>query len=115
MKYHLIFAALLASTSSFADDEIIDPTRPSYYSNKTSTTASITKPKAAQNIQTWTLETTLADSKRIMAIINGKQVVVGDEVDGAYVMKITHQQVTLKHDDELFDIKLHKSFTGFMK
>ncbi len=102
---------------AFAEGELLDPTKPAYLQNKSTITKTVLPPKskATNTAQTWTLETTLADSTRILAIINGQQVRVGDEVDGAYVMKITHQEVTLKYDDKLFDIELHKSFMSSMK
>lgn len=116
MKYSFIILSLLITRSAVADIELRDPTKPSYLENNSSVSKTVT-PEAptTESTQTWTLETTLADSKRIIAIINGQQVRVGDEVDGAYVLKITHQQVTLKHNDKLFDLQLHKSFTSFMK
>lgn len=118
MKLLLISASLLFSTLAHSQQPITDPTKPSYISNQSSASVSVKKDatgSTSQQAQVWTLESTLADSKRIIAIINGQQVSVGDEVDGAYVMHINHQYVTLKHADTLFDIKLQQSFTTFMK
>jgi len=103
----IALAGLLFSLNISAEQLLRDPTKPSYAtSNNTAAQAEAASTYTAPSLQTWVLETTLADSKRIIAIINGQQVKVGDEVDGAYVMKIADRRVTLKHDGKLFDIKL---------
>jgi hypothetical protein len=102
----ILFGSLFSLNIS-AEQLLRDPTKPSIISPKTTTAQTDTATKITlPSLQKWVLETTLADSKRIIAIINGQQVKVGDEVDGAYVMKITDRRVTLKHDGKLFDIKL---------
>jgi hypothetical protein len=118
MKLLIISSSIFFSTLAHSQQTITDPTKPSYITNQLSASITVKKDTAgssSQQAQVWTLETTLADSKRIIAIINGQQVSVGDEVDGAYVMHINHQYVTLKQADTLFDIKLQQSFTTFMK
>jgi hypothetical protein len=118
MKLLILSTGILFSSFAHSQQPITDPTKPSYITNQSSASVPVTpetKGAAGNQAQVWTLETTLADSKRIIAVINGQQVSVGDQVDGAYVMHISHQYVTLKQADTLFDIKLQQSFTTFMK
>jgi hypothetical protein len=63
------------------------------------------------------LNSTIVASNYKVAIINGVQFKVGDEVnDGSVVQSITHQQVKLlQKDGEIITLSLQKSFISDMK
>lgn len=95
-----------------ADDhkQLVDPTMPAGYQSA-SKAGNITDfvantPKGLQ-LQ---LNSTLIDPYRRIAIINGKQLNVGDEIDGAKVTSINHKKVLLDYQGKTITITLQQSF-----
>lgn len=90
-------------------EKLVDPTRPDGYS------APITENKIQQQGDTtaeneWILNTTLVSPYQRIAMINGKRLQVGDDINGAEVFNIDHQKVDLLRDGKIFTIKLSNSF-----
>ncbi len=99
-------------------ERLVDPTMPATYLP----TRSVSTIETAQHIVVNTdtklmLNSTIVASNYKVAIINGVQFKVGDEVnDGSVVQSITHQQVKLlQKDGEIITLSLQKSFISDMK
>lgn len=86
-------------------DTLRDPTRPSHYQSQ-----SANIPIQTSTGKQWVLHSTLISPKQKLAIINGKTLAVGDEINGATVITIQHQSVELMIDDTKTVLSLQKSF-----
>jgi hypothetical protein len=105
MKYFMLFACFLANPA--IAETLVDPTKPVGYSAPITQTQVEQAPATEQG---WVLNTTLVSPYQKIAMINGKRLKVGDDINGAVVVTIDHQEVDLRHDGKLFTIKLHNSF-----
>jgi hypothetical protein len=105
IKYLMLFASF--SATSAVAEKLVDPTRPIGYSASIAQAQVQQAPSADQQ---WTLNTTLISPYQKIAMINGKRLKVGDDINGAKVIMIDHQKVDLRREGRLFTIKLHNSF-----
>jgi hypothetical protein len=108
----LLVSLILLSFSCFAASPLADPTMPAGYQPPSSTISS-QQPTPTQ--YEWTLNTTVISPDRELAIINGKVLSVGDEINGATLMTIEHQQVKLSYKNETIRLRLHHSFISQLK
>ena len=88
---------------------LTDPTRPPYYQPPTTSTYS-----QPDTTQAWVLHSTLVSPQQRLAVINGKTLTVGEEINGATVTAIDHQSVELTIGDKKTILNLQKSFIGHM-
>ncbi len=98
-RWHAIFAtlALLSAVAGVRADEFLrDPTRP--YTSQPS--AVVTKPS-------FTVNAIIVSDDRRLAIVNGKRVMVGAEIDGATVVSITKHELVLELDGEQLTLGLN--------
>jgi hypothetical protein len=99
--------------------QLTDPTRPATYSSPTKPVSTV---ETAQHNVINTdikliLNSTIVANNHKVAIINGVQFKVGDDLnDGSIIQSITHQQVKLlQKDGEVITLSLQKSFISNMK
>lgn len=105
----LLASVLLALLPNVhANDQLADPTMPPGYQHPNNQQLDLNAVGHQQ--PSWILNTTLINSFQKLAIINGTQVSVGDEINGAKVINIDHQMVTLNYQGRVFPIVLHRSF-----
>ncbi len=109
---------LVLFSFSCAAAQLTDPTRPATYSP----TKYVSTVETAQHVVVNTgtkliLNSTIVASNHKVAIINGVQFKIGDEVgDGSVVQSITHQQVKLlQKGGDIITLSLQKSFISNMK
>jgi len=108
----VIFLALV-SVNCWAVEQISDPTMPAHYKvNRASNTSN--KPIVPAHYE-WVLNSTMISPHLKIAIINGKQLKVGDEINGAIIKKIDHQKVSLHYNEETITLLLHHSFISQIK
>ena len=112
-QYILLLSLFLLNTS-VAAVQLIDPTMPADYKAKHAVVADIIMPNNAA-APVWILNTTLIDTYRKIAIINGQQLVLGDKINEAELVEIAHQHVKLRYKDELITINLQRSFISQIK
>lgn len=102
------------SSHSYAD-QLVDPTMPDSYKANNSVVMSSQTLEAEGSRYEWVLNSTLISPSHKLAIINGKQLNLGDEINGAIVKKIAHQQVMLSYQNEIVTLSLHQSFISQIK
>lgn len=108
----LIFVSVF-SVNCLADEQISDPTMPPSYRANQVVNTSNQSPIPEQ--YEWTLNSTIISPYLKIAIINGKQLEVGEEINNATVKHIGHQQVNLSYQDEIITLSLHQSFISQIK
>ena len=101
-----IFILLLAMPGIFAPaklyaESLPDPTRPANYSEVTEVMTQL--PKELIN---WNVRAIRSSETGRNAIVNGKLVKVGDEIDSATIVAITSNTVVLRHDTKRVVLKL---------
>lgn len=106
IKYIILLAC--SSANPAVTEKLVDPTRPIGYSAPKNQVQ--IQQQASPAEQEWTLNTTLVSPYQKIAMINGKRLKVGDDINGAKVIMIDHQKVDLRREGKLFTIKLHNSF-----
>lgn len=113
-----IFGMMCYSLYSLAE-ELPDPTMPANFNARDTV---ITAESPQQQLVTnatlkLTLNSTLVSPSHKVAIINGVQFKVGDELtDGSILKSITHQQVKIQQQDgSIVTLTLQKSFISNMK
>lgn len=113
-KVHLILIfASVFSVHCLAAEQISDPTMPpSYRENQVVDTPD--QSLIAKQYE-WTLNSTIISPYLKIAIINGKQLEVGEEINNATVKHIGHQQVNLSYQDKIITLSLHQSFISQIK
>ncbi|PHS68521.1 MAG: hypothetical protein COB23_09130 [Methylophaga sp.] len=106
----LSILAIYGSSTSAENQQLADPTMPAgYQSASQSTNNADFVANAPQGLQLQ-LNSTLIDPHQKIAIINGKQLNVGDEIEGAKVTSIGHQIVRLNYQGKTITITLQRSF-----
>ena len=90
---------LLASATAAAQGGLGDPTRPTSLSEPDSAAAAAQGPR-------WRLQSTLVADSRKLAVINGRTVGQGGRVDGAQVVEIRQDGVTLDHEGQRIVLRL---------
>lgn len=97
-----LLALLLAAAPAAAQSGFGDPTRPT----------SLSEPEPARAVQgpRWRLQSTLVADHRRVAVINGRTVAQGERVDGAQLVEVRPDGVTLEQDGQRFQLRLPGSF-----
>ena len=101
-----------------ASEQIPDPTMPAHYQNvrPSASTTSLEVTDTQQPVLfDWVLNSTLISPYQKIAIINGQHLKVNDQIDGATIKRITHQQVILDYDGQSITLSLHQSFISQIK
>ena len=97
-----LLALLLAAgpAGALAQTGFGDPTRP--------TSLSEPEPERAAAVQgpRWRLQSTLVADQRRLAVINGRTVAPGAQVDGARLLEVRQDGVTLETDGRRIDLRL---------
>jgi len=112
-RYILLLSLFLLNTGLTAAP-LTDPTMPAYYKAKHTAVADVIMPNDSRG-PVWVLNTTLIDPYRKIAIINGQQLVIGDEINEAELVEISHQHVKLRYKNKLITINLQRSFISQIK
>jgi len=99
--------------NSWAVEQLSDPTMPAHYKASRLTHTS-DQSLAAKNYE-WVLNSTIISPHLEVAIINGKQLKVGEDINGAVLKRIGHQQVELSYEDQTITLILHHSFISQIK
>jgi hypothetical protein len=92
-------------------EPLVDPTRPASYRAQDSMQQQITSPTHRE----WTLDTTIISSYQRLAIINGKKLAIGDDINEATLLNIDHQKVKLRYQGKVITLTLHNSFISKIK
>lgn len=108
----IFLAALMFCSHNIYAEQLVDPTMPERYKSPSHITSSQTVEGSRYE---WVLNSTLISSRQQLAIINGVQLAVGEEINGAIVKQIDHQQVMLSYQNEVITLSLHKSFISQIK
>lgn len=95
------FTLLLAVAGAAAAGELADPTRPPDFD----AAPPVVEPAPLDRSQ-WTLSLVKISAARRSAVINGRVVRVGEEVDGARVVGIDPRAVQLEKAGERFELRL---------
>lgn len=102
----LLFTLLILPYTCGFSAQLTDPTMPPGYL-ATPIKANVQRIQNP-NKPAWVLTSTVINSYQEIAVINGKQVHIGDEINGATIMTITHQKVELLADNKLIELSLDK-------
>lgn len=111
---HLLAAlaavAMLVAVRAWAEGGALgDPTRPTALNEVT------VQDRAVSRAPRWRLQSTLVAADRRIAVINGRQLRLGESVDGATVVDIRAEGVTLQVDRLLMDLRLHPQSASIRK
>ncbi len=102
-----LFLIFFATTGQ-AENYLADPTQPPSYAAEISRPHS---PSSELNTQPqWIVSSILITPKDKIAIINGKQLHPGDDIDGATIIDIDYQQVILLYKKKKIKLTLRHSF-----
>jgi len=92
-------------------EPLIDPTRPASYRVQDSVQQQVTSPTHRK----WTLDTTIISPYQRLAIINGKRLAIGDDINDATLLNIDHQKVKIRYEGKVITLTLHNSFISKIK
>lgn len=98
-----LLVALVAGGVPAAAEELADPMQPLHQTLEAGPEAVPETPAA-----TWLLQGIRIDRHHRSAVINGQVATVGDAVDGARIIKIENDSVTLQSGDEPSTLRLFK-------
>lgn len=93
-------ALLAAAAAAAAQSGLGDPTRPTALAEPDAPGSA-----AAQGPR-WRLQSTLVADTRRVAVINGRMVAQGERVDGARLVEIRPDGVTLEHEGQRITLRL---------
>lgn len=96
-----LVALLALPALATAADEVRDPMQPTWLRGGNSPAQSVQSPR-----QRFSVDTIVVSPERRVAIINGRSVGVGEWINGAKVLKIDPDAVTLELDGARFTIAL---------
>ena len=96
----LVLLALLGAGPAGAQTGFGDPTRPTSLSEPEAERA------AAPQGPRWRLQSTLVADNRRLAVINGRTVTQGGQVDGARLVEVRPDGVTLEEDGRQIVLRL---------
>lgn len=113
-RYFLLLLTLSLSPLAYAD-LLVDPTRPAGYQPPVTDKIDTSVPIRTAAVKKWILNTTLVSPYQRLAMINGKRVEIGEEINGAELVSIDHQKVQLRYQGKLMTVKLYNSFISNMK
>lgn len=92
--------AMLAPVAAWAEEEFRDPTRPPDVS------APAARSDQGEETREWILTSVLVSGQRRVAVLNGRQVSAGDEIDGARVVEVNTTGVTLAYGTQRFTVPM---------
>ena len=117
--HFILIITSLFTTTSMAVEYISHPTLPANsQKNDTTTVISPSAESLSPSVtatQGWVLNSTIISPYLRIAIINGKQVKIGEKISNAKVKSIEHQQVKLSYQSEIITLSLHRSFISELK
>lgn len=108
-KFIIILSITLFSNALFAVEKLADPTLPANYKQHTYIASAEQEISTAMPYE-WVLNTTIVSPYQKIAIINGQQLKVGEEINGAKIILISHQHVVLSFNNKKIDLLLQRSF-----
>lgn len=94
-----VLALLLGCGSVQAQSGIGDPTRPTSLSEPDTATAAVQGPR-------WRLQSTLVADERRLAVINGRTIAQGGRIDGATLVEVRQDGVTLEAEGQRIQLRL---------
>jgi len=103
----ILIKFLLFSAFVSANAELPDPTRPANYLVETDEPVfvEVFSEKTKEQIS-WTLSAVRISDKDKTAIVNGKLVRVGDEINQAKVLEIQSQSILIDHENKKLIVRL---------
>jgi hypothetical protein len=107
-RFFVTLVATLLTCSVSAENKLADPTMPANYKQKTFSTPLTNNTDSTQ--YEWVLNTTIVSPYQKIAVINGRQFKVGEEVQGAKIIQIAHQRVLLDFKGKKIELLLQRSF-----
>lgn len=114
IRHFLSIIALGLSCLAHAD-VLVDPTRPAGYHSPVVQEMDTNEAVQTSAVKEWVLNTTLVSPYQRLAMINGKRVEIGEEINGAELVSIDHQKVQLRYQGKLMTVKLYNSFISNIK
>ena len=112
----MIFMILLfcAAGEGFAatEGQFVDPMRPSHYQNQSNKRTVVEKHLQVKT-GSWELTAVLLSPGRSIAVINGKSLQLGEQLEGYKLIQIQSDQVTLRNKQE--KLVLRRAGTGLKK
>jgi len=111
-KIQLVLISLF-SINCFAAEQIVDPTMPAHY--KATMIVSTPNQALLPEHYEWVLNSTIISPHLKIAIINGRQLKIGEKINGAELKHIEHQKVELSYQDQIITLLLHHSFISQIK
>ena len=91
---------------------LVDPTRPASYHAQSPVQQQVPAPTTHRE---WTLNTTIISSYQKLAMINGKRLAIGDDINEATLLDIDHQKVKLRYEGKVITLTLYNSFISEIK
>lgn len=89
---------LLAAAAAAAQQGLGDPTKP--------TSLAAPEPAQVESGPRWRLQSTLVADSRRLAVINGRTVSVGEQVDGATLRDVRREGVTLEIEGRSVELRV---------
>ena len=98
----LLVGCQVAVADVIDGEELIDPTRPLFFSTTSSLGSDVDVSGFISNVipSSWDVSFVRASGSSPMAIVNNERVTIGDTVGGAEVIEIDRNSVTLLINDE---------------
>ena len=90
---------LLGASSADAQEVLRDPTRP--FDAKPVTTGGGARASSTSSVSTYSVTAIFTSDSRRVAVVNGRRVIVGDKVDGATVVEILTDSLSLNIGGQL--------------
>ena len=118
IRFILLSLSLMMTHQSIgmASEQLPDPTMPTYYHETRPTITTSVEDIDSPSISfDWVLNSTLISPYQKVAIINGQHLKLNEEIDGATIKRITHQQVDLDYQGQIITLSLHRSFISQIK
>lgn len=105
----LMQATALVNADQIDGEELVDPTRPLFFSRVGSGEASVEVMNMIRNVLPSSFEVSFirASSTSPMAVVNSERVTIGDSIGGASVVAIDRSSVTLSVNGEERRISLY--------
>lgn len=100
-----LFSSILLASDRYqlpSGETILDPTKPEQWQAPQST-----KTKAKKQVS-FSLSYIRASGEQKLAMINGKKVTEGDQVNGAYVQRIRSDSVVLNYKGQQKELRMNK-------
>lgn len=95
----LALLLMSAAAAAGAQPGLGDPTRPTSLSEPQESTRAAQMPR-------WRLQSTLIADDRRVAVINGRIVSVGERIEGATLLEVRSDGVTLQQDGQRLNLRL---------